>query len=472
MAGEGQAAGPSGGAIVVGLVPSEALRSEAMAVSPTLVIIAALLVFLAMLAWPFLNIALQGPRQRLTQWDALQLGFSGMLALAIIAIVAITTVQCARLEHDIDGQLEGLATDLDDQLKAQIEDRFRQLKEIEAVLMACQTPEHTTAVMEPGCKSAEGSTSSQTSSGPADFNAVFVVHKNGRQLRKAWPKEGNPPLLDVKDRGYFRYFTDRVSRETALRGTECQGEPCVLESLVSWTTGERSAGLARPTGNSEMPVAAIGISLQPVLKAVIPPGFEFAIVDRTGHVVFHSDVERNNHENLFVETDQDRELRLLVGSGIDGDVHTDYWGRPYHAYVKHADVFGWSVVTLFDRRSMRGLMVEWTVVSLFLLLAYTVLWLMPCTSRWRGEFLIWPERLRPWIWPDRFRRRRYQLLAVGYLALLAVFAFVLSSADSIAGLGLVDSSHDASAIVGGGFVIPLLACGVTFLVLSRNPREA
>jgi hypothetical protein len=467
---DGHATGPSGGAIVVGLVPAETLRSEAMAVSPTLVIIAAVLVVLAMLAWPFLNIFLQGPRQRITQWDALQLGFSGMLGLAVITIVTITSVQCARLERDIDEQLESFATRLDHQLRDEIAARFAQLEAIQPILANCAAPDGATVAMG-DCKLSADSTSGSQRPSAVDYNSAFLVRKDGRQVRKAWLKNEPPPLFDVKDRGYFRHFTEAASKETARRESDCQDQPCMLESLVSWTTGDRSAVLARPTGDDELPVAGIGFALQPLLKAAIPPGFEFAIIDRAGNVVFHSDVERNNHENLFVETDQDRELRSLVGSGIDGDLRVDYWGRPYQAYVKHASAFRWSVVTLFDRRSIRGLMVEWTVVSLFLLLAYTMLWLvaMYFVVTQRSGWIL-PERLRPWIWPDRLRKRRYQLLTRGYLALLAVFAFVMLRPDLLVGFGLVEESHDAAAVVGlAGFVIPLLACAVTFLVLRAQP---
>src|SRR6185369_1276149 len=106
--------------LVVGLVPSAAFREEAMAISPTVVVVASLLIALVVLAWPFLNVALQSARKPLTYFDGLQLGFSATAGLAIATILAVTSMQCARLERDLDGQLALLAEELDQELAAEI----------------------------------------------------------------------------------------------------------------------------------------------------------------------------------------------------------------------------------------------------------------------------------------------------------------------------------------------------------------
>ena len=56
----------------------------------------------------------------------------------------------------------------------------------------------------------------------------------------------------------------------------------------------------------------LSIPMRPLLEPVLPPGFEFAVIDQDGQVHFHSDTQRNVHENLLVETDQNRRLQSLV----------------------------------------------------------------------------------------------------------------------------------------------------------------
>ena len=129
--------GTAAGAVVVGLVASDTLRAEGMAISPTLLVIASLLVALAVLTWPFVSIAMPGPRKRVTRWDALQLGFSGTVGLAIATILAVTAVQCAQLENDVEGQLTALAGELDQELTAEITSSARTLDALEAWLATC-----------------------------------------------------------------------------------------------------------------------------------------------------------------------------------------------------------------------------------------------------------------------------------------------------------------------------------------------
>ena len=230
----------------------------------------------------------------------------------------------------------------------------------------------------------------------------------------------------------------------------CTGPPCVLESLVSYTTGQPSAVLARPSRlGGALPVAAITLPMRSVIGPVIPHGFEFAIIDKTGRVVFHSDAQPNALGAL-PRTDRNRQLRSLVVTGVDGSVRTEYWGRPYLAHVKHAQAYGWSVVTLFDRRTLRGLMLEWTMVSLLFLGGYTVLW--------ASAVVLAVTTGGAWLWPDRFRKRRYAVLSGFYLLLIAGF-----------GLAFASPSLSRSTIALAGFAVPILACVVSVLVLKGRP---
>jgi hypothetical protein len=452
-----QASGQAG-AVVVGLVAADVLRREAMAISPTLVVITTLLIVLALLVWPFLNVTLQGPRKRLTPWDAVQLGFSGTLGLAIATILAVTSMQCARLERDLGGQLEALADALDRELTAEIESSARTLDAFEAWLAACpKGPGRAGYRVEKACQPTHTPRSREIDVGQyRNYAVAALVDETGQQQRKAWQSQKPPPLVPVTDRPYFQAAI-QYSRDqglmTTLQGDEqidCMGPPCFLDSVVSYTTGKPSAVLARPSRVKSLPVAAITLPMRSVIEPVLPAGFEFAVIEQNGRVVFHSDVQRNTFEDLFLETDRNPQLRSLVATGVNGRVRMEYWGRPYIAHVKHTQAYGWSIVTLFDRRTLRGLMLEWTMVSVLLLALYIGLWALALSVAVTGG--------TSWLWPDRFRGRRYWLLALFYIALLMAFGFAVAS-----------SSFERSAIGMAGFILPAVACAGTFMVLKSRP---
>ncbi len=449
--------GPAG-AVVVGLVPSTALRDEAMAISPTLVVITILLIVLAGLAWPFLNVALQGHRKRITRWDAFQLGFSGTVGLAIATILAITSLQCGRLERDLGRQLADLAAELDAGLSKEIDESTKTLDALAKWLAACPRSSAPVGyVVDEGCKRKGAANPGDEAVKKLDnYDFVSLIDSEGQQQMKARPSQREPPLVNVSERWYFQSAI-RYAREPTMWATlgetasiTCFGPPCVLDSVVSYTTGKPSAVLARPSGDRSLPVAALTLPMRSVIDPVLPPGFEFAIIDKHGRVVFHSDLQRNAFENLFLETDRNPQLRGLVATGVDGPVTMEYWGRPYIAHVKHARAYGWSIVTLFNRRDLRALMLEWTMVSIMLLAAYALLW--------AATLGLVVARGASWLWPDRFRRRRYALLNVFYLSLLVAF-----------GLWATSSLFDRSAMAIAGFLVPLVACGAGALVLKHQP---
>ena len=64
-----------------------------------------------------------------------------------------------------------------------------------------------------------------------------------------------------------------------------------------------------------------------------------------------------------------------------------------------------------------------------------------------------------WLWPDRFRRRRYVLLSLLYLLFLV-------------GLHRLAAylSFDRSAVAIAGFLLPAVACVAGVLMLRHQPR--
>ena len=445
-----------------------------MAISPTLLVIASLLVALAFLAWPFLSIAMPGPRRRVSRLDALQLGFSGTVGLSIATILAVTSVQCAQLESDVEHQLKDLATELDQELVAEITSSARTLDALEAWLGSCPSatkharhpedyPVQLSERVSPGGRGRAELHRDQRS--PTDRCRLRLPELRRRGAdRQARPtgQEGvaqggqaaagrrqRPPVLQ---RG-IHLFAGPADAECPGRRDDSVHGPAVRASVagvVHHRPAERGAGAGRRASGGSLPVAAITLPMRSVISPVIPHGFEFAIIDKTGRVVFHSDAQRNTFEDLFLETDRNRQLRSLVVTGVDGSVRTEYWGRPYLAHVKHAQAYGWSVVTLFDRRTLRGLMLEWTMVSLLFLGGYTVLW--------ASAVVLAVTTGGAWLWPDRFRKRRYGVLSGFYLLLIVGF-----------GLAFASPSLSRSTIALAGFAVPILACVVSVLVLKGRP---
>jgi hypothetical protein len=250
----------------------------------------------------------------------------------------------------------------------------------------------------------------------------------------------------VSDRAYFSRARDR---EALWQLVQCPNS-CTLEQLWSWTTGKFQVVLSTPTNLKRVPVAALSTSMKPLLEPVLPPGFEFAIIDPNGLVQFHSDKQRILSENLLLETDQDARLQSLAAAHGAGTLNMSYWGRPYRAYVRPTIIPGWSVVTLHAKQPSRALVLESSTVALLMQAGYKVLWIALTLALMTSK--------ATWLWPDPRRRPWYRALSILYV--VALWAWLLVASRASLGTTMVL-----------GLLLPPVLWGITCLTLVPRPKD-
>jgi hypothetical protein len=428
-----------GAMIVAGLVETAALSSNARTISPTAVLIGIALVLLAIVSWPFLKLALLGDRQQISVIDVVQLGTCAVLGLALATTIALTTIAYLRLNADVDDQLQVLASRLDQNLTLELAHAHAQLTCMERLLLDDEPGLIPNAAGPLPCEAAG------VPNPPYPFFDTFaLIDRNGQQVVKASPGNRVSGALSVADRQYFEV----VRKGQAWRGVSVCPEGCFLESVRSWTTGEQRAVLSAPTGDLDRPVAALSIPLRSMIDAVLPVGFQYAVIDQDHKVVFHSDPERNGYEDFVTEADHNRRLRAVVAARSAGALNINYWGQAHRAYVQPSVVPHWSIVTLHDKQSTRGLNVEATALTALFLVIFMSLWLVAVFAALRAG--------ATWLWPDPYRRTPYRLLIGVNVACLVVF-------------GVLVQRGDTAALLWAGFIIPLTAWLIARLVLAWRP---
>ena len=433
----------NGAMIVAGLVETATLDASARTISPTAVLIGIAFVLLAVVSWPFLKLALLGDRQRISVMDVVQLATCAVLGLALATIIALTTVAYLRLSADVDEQLEGLATTLNAHLTTELTQAHAQLTCMERLLIDHKPDLIARAGGPIRC-------AAQDAPGPPPypfFDTFSLIDGGGRQVVKASPGNRVSGALSVADRQYF----DAVNSGRAWRGVSVCPRGCFVEAVRSWTTGEQRAVLSAPTGRADRPVAALSIPLRSMINAVLPVGFQFAVIDENHKVVFHSDPERNGYEDFVTEADRNRRLRAVVAARSAGALNINYWGRAHRAYVQPSVVPHWSIVTLHDKESTRGLNVESTALTALFLVVYMTLWVAAVAVVLRMG--------AAWLWPDPHRRAHYWLLAGVYVLFLGVFAALVPLGDT-------------SALLWAAFLLPAAGWLLAPAVLAgwRSPR--
>lgn len=444
------------GLLVVGLADTEAMRVASLAISPVLVLAGIALVMAALVGWPFLKCALMGAQQRLTRRDVISLGTSSLFGLSLATILLLTIAGYARLGADVAAQLQGLARAIDRELEDEVRRAANQSRAMTDVLRGdkCITPAEVAQARTrrgPAANPCYRVTDTWTDQerpavgdGYREYTAFSLADGDGFQRVKAAATAANRRQVLIVERNYYQ---QALSGLGLWRVAACP-DGCYLESHWSWISGKPQVVLARATGIAGLPVATLAIPMRAVIDPVLPPGFEFAVVDQDGQVQFHSDTQRNVHENLLLETDRNPRLQSLLIARGEGSLNTAYWGRPYRAYVKPTVVPGWSIVTLHDKQQMRPLVLEWTAAALSLQALYMVAWIgVMLLVLWRGG---------SWLWPDPLRRPWYGPIAAVCAVALVFWVMVAARAEAI-----------ATAVA--GVLVPVAVWIVTYLLLATRP---
>jgi hypothetical protein len=90
-----------------------------------------------------------------------------------------------------------------------------------------------------------------------------------------------------------------------------------------------------PAGPVKSPIAVQALSIKPIslVNPVLPPGYQFAVIDANCEVLFHSDSFRNMRENFCQNSKYKDELRPWLFSGADAWLAISYGGHTERAYL-------------------------------------------------------------------------------------------------------------------------------------------
>jgi hypothetical protein len=428
--------------LVCGLAPRRNLFYQSFAVSSALVGSILGLLALTVFSWPFVKLSLLGDRQRVHVFDVLLLGVCSLLGVAVLTLFLSDVFAYEGLRGISEAQIQELADAIEVNLRTEIALGYQQLdklEEREELPLGGEERERANML-------ASGAFTVYP------FADTFMVLDDFGMQRRKWSTNAVvPPKIPVDFREYFKRSRQGETWQVPdPRGGPSVG-PFVLQSTVGLTDGTRAGVIAKPARRgSGYSVAALSLPMISVIDPVLPPGFEFAVIDNDqGQVLFHSDRQRNLTENFFDETDHDRRLRAAVFARRPETLGIRYWGEDYLARVTPVQGMPWTVVALRDQRMLRAVNVDWiTAAALFVgLYLGTVALALALFAIAR------PSYRAPWLWPNPACARDYLQLAAG-LALLAVaFAWIIQLARG-------------EALLWAGFLVPTLGWSVAYLKLG------
>ncbi len=445
--------------VLIGMMEQGKFKSKVHQISPFAVIVASVLFILILFSFPFLKIWLISKTERLDRKDLL---FCLVSLFATTCIALLLTLDLFQYRHykvsHIDKNLEKVSNTIvrnfTDELKAAV----RQLKTYDDMSsFSIDTLQDGSVMLTP---------TGEIDTIYPHANLVSWIKPNGKQARKYL---GNSKMISVRDREYFKKLNSGNTWKISLDGKK--ENDFYVQSIYSRSTGLPKAEIAIPSESDKaISVISMTATLQSVFDPILTHGYQFAFINGTGEVLFHSDKRRNNQENLLEDFSNPNLLKAAIAGRVPSSFEIDYSGVNY--MVKFNTIENWPIylVTFYDKRNFKSANAAVLITCLILLIAHGILFLFLFITIYMAGFrtsmLQFNIRNINWLLPHRQQGARYARVILfhffGGIAYLATYYSI--------------QSHDHSTLMPvlmlAYLSLPYLVIGSYFLLQPKFTKKS
>ena len=413
--------------ITSGLIKSNYFQTEAWSLSVpyTILIIGGFLLALLFFNWPFLKLVLAGPKDRFRPRDVYFLVFSTIVVLAVLTCFGLYAYVYTSVESEMDGQVKTLAseikTNFNDELTRAL-DQLNKLRNNSEIIkeLEAKNKEQKSGVNTKETDIYQRGETNKTNILPAllrssqttynYFDSAAWMDESGMQKAKWSIKTYNTQYITVTGRDYF----DNIQKKRFYRlGTH----EFWLEPLISRNTGRNQVEISMAVPDEKW-IVAFDMRLISLMDPVLPAGYGYAIIDKDGKVVFHSDEAHHLGENLFQECDENPELLAGLVGRSNKTLDVRYLGEDHTFFITPLERFPhWTLVTFRNKQPLRSVFLELLTSITILFLIYGFVIMASFTIFY--IFNVVNER-RAWLWPCETKGAIYVQSIVLLLALSVV----------------------------------------------------
>jgi len=240
-----------------------------------------------------------------------------------------------------------------------------------------------------------------------------------------------------KDRDYFKKIKNGNTISLATR----PDVSFALDQVISRTSGSFRTIISKKSAlddtlvgkQDRAKVVTLSFMMKSLDNVIIPAGYSFAIVDKTGSVRYHSKMERNLNENLLEEFSNSQELKDGLQGRFIEHFDTKYYEGDYSVLVKPLKDFPYFIVIMSDKSFPGIVQVEtfsftWGMILVFMMVVALDLFILIVASSRRSLFKK-QYLVTSWLWPRAGSRNEYFIAGICntifilFLIIIPVFHF-------------------------------------------------
>ena len=373
--------GKTGKWYVGGLVDGSRFNGEIRGLKSDIVIFSLIIFCFFILAIPLLKLFLMSTFDQLNINDVILTALSITVGMLLLVLLYLFSYQKASDRAAVEEHLKNLAYRLEEEFTSELHRALEQLESYEA-----KDPEEYRLHADDKFINILSPEKIETSSLFQVPLEEFIPHLYGLFKVVSWLDTAGMQQVEFSTRknfgrlvnvGHRRYFQDagnwKFPGNDQLR--------FMLESITSITSGEKIAAISKKSlrrikdiyGNTiDLDVLAMTTRLTSVLDTIMPVGYGFCLIDRSGDTWFHSDKERNKEENFIDETGRDSELVSAIQAAQSHHLDTNYQNRNHKCYILPLPNIPLYIITFHDMQYTRSVQVH----TIFYALSFTILLLL------------------------------------------------------------------------------------------------
>ncbi len=355
--------------IICGLMKTRDFKSQARSVHLMVIIFSVLILLFVLLAMPILKLLVMSDIERLRISNVWFSGFAIVIGTTLVLYILLGANHYFAYEVDNDKKLRKLSNSIDHKFNLEIDS-------IQKQLISWSKFENFEKKSNPSGKDQSFKVVDNvlTNSDGKDkfltypfFNEVMWMDSMGDQkiTYTTHPMNVTARAPNLSNRKYFSKPRDGTFTTSDSPGF-------YLESIFSWRSRLHEAGLGMrmvkgtvlqiegknnfvghrkgyKKDSINLEVMAMATKLHSVMDPLLPVGYQFCIISEQGEVLFHSNKNRNNQEDLFSETENDNELKAAVQGRIEKFISLNYGQSPQRVHVKPLKSMPFYLVTMHDR---------------------------------------------------------------------------------------------------------------------------
>lgn len=319
---------------VVGIIDSSKFNTLATTVPAWFVIFSVVVVLALLFLLPLIKLYALNQNERLSSSDARLSVFSMILIVSLVTVILAGSYLFWSFEKDdLRKELRHVAKEVKDRTDEQI----CWLKELISDSNLFKPPFDSIQKKNPAREY---------------YNEIFSLDQNGNTECVIINNENRDSQFqkfpnNLSTRDYFKNIRAAQKNNDAIDYS--------LVSINSFSTGNSEAALS--TNWTKDAVRGVTTKLPALIRSVIPEPYQFAVMDKTGDIKFHSDWTELQFENFFSECDQDGQVQAMVQNSISSEVDFTYLVNDCHGFGTPL-VKDWYLIVYYEKQTLRNLAAE------------------------------------------------------------------------------------------------------------------